>query len=169
MKNNKNIIISATSIIVIVFVLIWIFGSANGGSNENANALSSTKGVLTLEENSFNFGDISMAKGDVNHVFKIKNTGTESFMISKVYTSCMCTEASFIKGNIKKGPFGMQGHSGSIPTINQTLNPGEEAQIEVVFDPAAHGPAGLGLMQRVVYLENSNGKAEINISANVTP
>lgn len=169
MKDNKNIIISTALIIVIVFFLIWLFGSANGGYNGKANALNSTKGVLTLEESSFNFGDISMAKGDVSHAFKIKNTGSESIIISKVYTSCMCTEVSFIKGGIKKGPFGMQGHGGVIPTINQTLSSGEEAQIEVVFDPAAHGPAGLGLMQRVVYLENSNGRAEIQISANVAP
>ncbi len=62
--------------------------------------------------------------------------------------------------------FGM----GFIPEIKETINLGEEAEVEAVFDPAAHGPAGLGRIQRTVSLEN-NGKSrlDISISANVTP
>lgn len=56
------------------------------------------------------------------------------------------------------------------PSINQTINPGEEASVEVVFDPAAHGPAGVGQIQRTVTIENNTGKPlELGFSAVVTP
>ena len=82
----------------------------------------------------------------------------------------MCTEATFIKGDIRKGPVGMAGH-GYVPKINEALNVDEEAEILVVFNPAAHGPAGLGKTERVIYLENTgkNPKLEILIRANVAP
>ncbi|KKT83316.1 MAG: hypothetical protein UW81_C0021G0020, partial [Candidatus Giovannonibacteria bacterium GW2011_GWC2_44_9] len=41
---------------------------------------------------------------------------------------------------------------------------------EVVFDPAAHGPAGVGRIERAVYLENSASEAlQLKFSATVTP
>lgn len=58
---------------------------------------------------------------------------------------------------------------GPIPTFSETLASDDRAEVEVVFDPAAHGPAGVGRLNRVVYLETSAGKKEIRFSANVTP
>ena len=63
----------------------------------------------------------------------------------------------------------MGGH-GFIPSINETINPGEEASVEVVFDPKAHGPAGVGKIQRVVTIDNNAGSPmELSFSALVTP
>ncbi len=146
--------------------LIWLASAGNSGGQ---NIQGPSNGSLSAEETSFDFGSISMAKGKVSHIFKIKNNSSDQVDITKVYTSCMCTEATLINKNSKKGPFGMPGH-GIVPSISEQLNPGEEAEVEVVFDPAAHGPAGIGTTQRVVSLEN-NGKSrlDISISANVTP
>jgi len=81
----------------------------------------------------------------------------------------MCTTASLIKGGEKFGPYGMPGH-GFFPSLNQRIEPGEEASLEVVFDPAAHGPAGVGRIDRIVNLENNAGKPlELVFSATVTP
>jgi hypothetical protein len=67
------------------------------------------------------------------------------------------------------GPVGMPGH-GVIPSINQSINPSKEAVVEVTFDPAAHGPAGVGQVERKVILENNTGEAlEIQFVAIVTP
>lgn len=130
---------------------------------------SSSSTQLVLESKEYDFGTISMARGKVNTVFKVKNPSSQSATIKKIYTSCMCTSASFIKGNDRLGPFGMQGH-GFIPNINQELRAGEEAQIEVVFDPAAHGPSGIGSITRQIILETGdNGKLALEISATVTP
>lgn len=173
MKKYSNIILSSFIIILILGGLILFFQpkSADNSSNSSDYLVSeSSSGVIFIEESAFNFGTISMAKGKVSHTFKIKNTGSEPLIIGRIYTSCMCTEATFIKGDIRKGPVGMQGHD-YIPKINESLNVGEEAEILVVFDPAAHGPAGLGKIERAVFLENTgkNQKLEILIKANVAP
>ena len=69
----------------------------------------------------------------------------------------------------QKGPYGMPGH-GFIPKINETLNSGEEALVEVVFEPAAHGPAGVGPIQRAIAIENNAGEpVELLFAAIVTP
>ena len=81
----------------------------------------------------------------------------------------MCTTASYKKGEEKRGPFGMPGH-GIVPPLGVELGSNEEAEVEVVFDPAAHGPAGVGMIERVVTFETESGKVvNLGIKANVTP
>lgn len=170
MKKYQGIIFSVLSGIVILAGLYWV-SRLNSAPSEpvEANAVSSI-GALSVEESSFDFGNISMAKGKVSHIFKVKNTGSEAVVLSKLYTSCMCTIASLKNGGSEQGPFGMLGH-GYVPSFKEVLSPGGEAEVEVVFDPAAHGPAGVGKISRVVSLENNSkgGQLDIEISANVTP
>lgn len=126
-------------------------------------------GRLTAAEKKFSFGPISMARGKVTHRYKITNAGTETLNIRKIYTSCMCTTAALVKDGKKSEAFGMPGHA-PIPTINAPLAPREDAFVEVVFDPAAHGPAGVGPIERVVTLENSGGRPlELEFFALVSP
>ncbi|MGC8775979.1 MAG: DUF1573 domain-containing protein [Minisyncoccia bacterium] len=122
-------------------------------------------------EKEFNFGRIPIFGGKVEHIFKIKNESLNPITIGKIYTSCMCTEASLVKDGKEFGPYGMPGH-GFIPTINEKLEPGKEAEIKVVFDPAAHGPAGIGQINRRVFIQDESGNNILNlldISAYVTP
>ena len=117
----------------------------------------------------FNFGKISMAAGNVSHRYWIKNISGDPLSITKLSTSCMCTVATLITQVGKKGPFGMPGH-GPTPRIEERLAPGATAQVEVVFDPAAHGPAGIGQTDRIVTIENDGGlPLELRFSAMVTP
>ncbi|OGC83961.1 hypothetical protein A3D68_00110 [Candidatus Adlerbacteria bacterium RIFCSPHIGHO2_02_FULL_52_17] len=164
---NKIIICIGIGVLVLVG-LVWIARP----DVQNASSAISTNSNWTLiveEDSSYDFGSISMAAGKVKHTFKIKNTSNEAVVISKMYTSCMCTTATLAIGSKQFGPFGMPGH-GATPLINQTINPNEEASVEVVFDPAAHGPAGVGRIQRVVTLENNSGQqVELQFSAAVTP
>lgn len=125
--------------------------------------------IQIVGEGEYRFGSISMAAGIVRHEFKIKNTGTASAVVSKMYTSCMCTTARLKKGAFISPEFGMAGH-GFMPSISETLAPGEEAVVEVAFDPAAHGPAGIGRIERAVTIEAGDGSAlELAIAADVTP
>lgn len=157
----------AALLVLAISALAWV--ARPTGTNNTANVKSVSNGVLATEENAFDFGDISMAAGKVNHSFKIKNTGLEKISIEKIYTSCMCTEATLTANSKEYGPYGMAGH-GFIPKINAELAPGEEASISVIFDPAAHGPAGVGKIQRSIYLENNAGTPlELHFSATVTP
>src|SRR5665811_1054294 len=65
---------------------------------------------LTPSETMYDFGDISMKDGLVTHIFKVQNLSEQDVNVSKLYTSCMCTEAYFIKSDGNKiGPFGMEG------------------------------------------------------------
>ena len=126
-------------------------------------------GMLVAEENSYDFGTISMADGKVSHIFTVKNISTAPAVIKKVFTSCMCTTVLLVTREGKVGPFGMAGHA-QIPEINKTIAPGEEVSVEVTFDPAAHGPSGTGKIRRVVYVEQggSDKPLELVFEANVT-
>lgn len=120
-------------------------------------------GTLSVPEKSYDFGTISMAKGKVSHAFKIKNTGSSPVTIKKVFTSCMCTTATLKTALGTKGPFGMKGHA-AVPEINTVIASGEEAEVEVVFDPAAHGPAGTGEIRRAVYVETEGSNKPLELS-----
>jgi len=61
----------------------------------------------------------------------------------------------------------MPGHAGPSKT-NITVKPGESVVVETIFDPAAHGPSGVGLAERSVYLESNSQKSpklELKFSA----
>ena len=101
--------------------------------------------------------------------FTITIEGSVPVTVRKLSTSCMCTTASLINGSRRVGPYGMPGH-GAIPTISETIAPGQEVTVEVVFDPAAHGPAGVGPVNRAVYVEDSTGAVlQLTFTATVTP
>ena len=161
----KKIIILVITIVSLIGILALV-----GAINTNDSQPSEISGPATLssEENSFDFGTISMEAGLVRHSFAVKNTSQEEVIIDKIYTSCMCTEAILRIDGEDYGPFGMPGHG--ISKVNKKLGVGEEAVVEVVFDPAAHGPAGVGFIERAVYLENDSGAPFVLvIKATVSP
>lgn len=125
--------------------------------------------TLKANETNFDFGTISMAAGNVSHRYWIRNTGDQPITVRKMYTSCMCTTATLIKGGKKSPTVGMPGH-GFMPTLNETLAPNEAAMVEVVFDPAAHGPAGIGRTERLVTIQTDRERPlELAFVVNVTP
>ncbi|MBI2003723.1 MAG: DUF1573 domain-containing protein [Parcubacteria group bacterium] len=161
----KTLIILVITIAGLIGILAWL-GAVNTGGNSQS---SEGPAVLSAAEDSFDFGTVSMADGKVSYRFSVINTVEKEIKITAVYTSCMCTEAILTLNGENLGPFGMPGHGG-VPRVNKNLGIGEEAVVEVVFDPAAHGPAGVGLIERVVYLENDSGAPLVlMIKALVTP
>ena len=134
------------------------------------------KGFLTAEEMTFDFGMVPMYGGKVKHNFTLKNDGQGPVKISKIYTSCMCTEATLVinksskrPASLKAGPFGMPGHGGLITFVNQEIAAGEVATVEVEVDPAAHGPQGTGPAKKVVYIETDDSqKIQLMMDVNVT-
>ncbi|MDP3934638.1 MAG: DUF1573 domain-containing protein [Candidatus Giovannonibacteria bacterium] len=174
MEKNQNKFILAGVVLAALVGFIWLARPASQSAPASPvlgkNGLPAGKaGALTVQENNYDFGSISMAAGKVSKTFAIKNTGTDPLAINQLYTSCMCTEATLKIVGRSAGPFGMPGH-GFAKRINETILPNEEAEVEVIFDPAAHGPAGVGRIERAVYLENSAGAPlELKFSATVTP
>lgn len=166
--NKKAILGIGLATIAVMALLIW-FGQPVTEDTAGINDSNAPESTLKAQELSFDFGTISMAKGNVTHAYTVTNTGTEPVIVKKVYTSCMCTTASLTSDGRNYGPFGMPGHA-TVPSIDVSIAPGATAQVEAVFDPAAHGPAGVGPISRVVILENSAGKpVEIAFTANVIP
>ena len=81
----------------------------------------------------------------------------------------MCTRACIESPNGEKGPFGMEG-MGYVPPANETIKAGESIDIKAVYDPNAHGPAGVGFVDRFVILTDANGnEIKLEIKAVVTP
>ncbi len=167
----KNTIITVLGTVLVVAGLIFATRSGILGDKATTGSASnviSEPASLDIPEKFFDFGIISMAQGEVERVFKVKNSGASPVNLAKLYTSCMCTTAYLKIGEFDRGPFGMPGH-GIVPKVNKELLPNQEAEIKVVFDPAAHGPSGIGKIERVVYLENSAGTVEFGFKAEVTP
>ncbi|NUQ57569.1 MAG: DUF1573 domain-containing protein [Candidatus Paceibacter sp.] len=128
-------------------------------------------GTISFEDDYFNFGTVSMSKGNVNHTFKMRNTGDKPVKISGIYTSCMCTEATLTAvGGKKFGPFGMKGHGGN-NYANVTMMPGEEMMVETTVDPTAHGPQGTGPAKKAIYIETDSSREPMRLmmDINVTP
>ena len=170
---NKKTILNILLILVAIGGLLWLAKPNNDNNDKNTEneppqGVAKTR-ALSANETNYDFGEISMASGKVKHIFQVSNNTNQPTKITKMYTSCMCTTATLKIEAGQFGPFGMPGH-GFIPKINQIMNPREEATVEVVFDPAAHGPAGIGRIGRKIIIENDAGEPlELGFSATVKP
>ena len=171
MKSNT---ISIISIILFIFVGLFAWGYFGKGgtatSVQGVVAPTNTESVLTASETLYDFGTISMKNGNVTKEFTVTNSTDKDIIVSTVLTSCMCTSA-FIVGpdGSTKGPFKMPG-MGYVPPANERIKAGESRAIRVVYDPNAHGPAGVGRIDRFVTLTDATGSTvQLGIKALVTP
>lgn len=163
-RDNSTLWVIAITIgLTALIILAVAWGQTSGPSQASLK----TSQLQTLE-NSYDFGTISMAKGKVAKTFTFQNNTKQAVIAKKLYTSCMCTQATLAVADKTFGPFGMPAH-GFIPEISARIEPGQEAKIEAIFDPAAHGPAGVGPISRQVILETSDGKLTFNFKAQVLP
>ena len=166
---RKNYVISIIIGLAAVVAVAVVAVGAREDNNVNQTQTSQGASALVALEPAFDFGRISMTNGKVSREIKIKNTNDVPVTATRLSTSCMCTTAELTYQGKSAGPFGMPGH-GLIPGIKTVIQPGDEAIIKVVFDPAAHGPAGVGAIKREVYLEQAGGqRLTLNFSVFVTP
>jgi len=164
---QKSILIILGS--VALLALLLVLGSKNPGAIPDTKKLVAAS-ALSASESSYDFGDISMKAGPVRHTFTIGNSSsTTSLVISGISSSCMCTEAFLQTSAGTAGPFGMPGH-GATRAVRERVLAGESREVEVVFDPSAHGPAGVGKIERAVFIEDEiGGMQTLTIKALVTP
>ena len=164
----KQITILLAMIAVIIFGLVWLTNSNAKTPATTANGES--EGVLTFQESKYDFGTISMAKGKVSKDFLLENKSDKNVQIGEVYTSCMCTSVELRVGNKFAGPFGMQGH-GYTGKANLIVKPGETLAVKAIFDPAAHGPSGVGPIERQIVISTGTNQEPVSfqLKAVVTP
>lgn len=161
-----------TSIITVIIIVMGLVGLVFLGKSAQKNIPKENgiKSALITTESLYDFGTISMKDGDVTKEFTVTNPTLKDIFISTLVTSCMCTEAFMVgpDGTVK-GPFGMSS-MGYVPPVNDTIKAGESRIVRVVYDPNAHGPAGVGFVDRFVYLTDVSGsKLQLEIKAVVTP
>lgn len=147
--SNNTFIWVAISVAVALFIGGVVFWGDRGGE-DNVSTVAGAK--VSTNEQSHDWGKIPINDGNVTKQFNIANEGSEPLKLSNVNTSCMCTTAQLVRGSEKSPKFGMHGKSSYV----MELMPGEQAQIEVVFDPAFHGSSGLGPITRQVVLNTSD-------------
>lgn len=153
-------------LVIAVAVAFWLNNQKGGASAEQ---IAVATGGLTAPSPFYDFGRVSMKDGKVSYRFPVRNDGATPALVEQIFTSCMCTEASLLIGGERLGPFGMPGHA-SVPRISRIIPPGQEAVVVAVFDPSAHGPAGVGRNDRTVTVLQGGGRAlQLNFTAYVTP
>ena len=162
----KKTIIITLLIVAGLIGFIWL-GSKNQKSPVEDSGI---KSALTSSEYVYDFGSISMKDGDVTKEFTVINGTDKDIVFPTLVTSCMCTKAYFVSPDGKtKGPFGMPG-MGYVPPLDETIKAGESRIIRAVYDPNAHGPAGVGVIDRFVTLTDTTGSSlKLEIKAVVTP
>jgi len=127
---------------------VWLLGKAapDVALSEAARA--------KVGETSFDWGEIAIDGGKATHTFEVKNEGEGVLKLYEVGTSCMCTTAQVKIGDKVSPYFGMHsasGWTGEVPS-------GETAKVEVVFDPAYHGPSGVGEITRQVKMRTNDSQ-----------
>lgn len=150
MKNNKFLI----SIIIATAVLV-------GGGIALAKQMTNNSPELTINEQAeaavigdvaHDWGEIVMDGGNQEQIFTIRNEGSAPLQLYNINTSCMCTTAQLIMGDQQSPAFGMHNKSQYIFEVP----PQEEAQLKVIFDPAYHGPSGVGPINRQVQISTND-------------
>ncbi|MBI2618087.1 DUF1573 domain-containing protein [Candidatus Kaiserbacteria bacterium] len=141
-------------IVIAVIVALGVFLMLSGNGTSSA---SKTQSVarLTVAPFFYDFGTIDIYNGTVTTTFLITNEGEEDVTIIGGTTTCGCTSAE-----IDNVPFGM--HEPMKRDV--VILAGETKNLTVIYDPLAHGPSGVGLAERTVFLKtNSTVTPELEV------
>ncbi len=160
-------------IIGFTFLLIVGFAVWLGGKDSPAKEVTATASVdikdLEVNPASYDVGTIKMKDGNVIKTYEVKNTSEASMKLQRIATSCMCTKTKIKIGDKETREFGMEGMGDKNPPVNLELPSGQTATVTAIFDPAAHGPKGVGPFDRTVFLYFSNptGTKELKFNGTV--
>ena len=167
----KTIIITLIVVAVIGYLLVLSYQkSSSSAASVQGVSQTGAQSALAASSTFYDFGTISMKNGNVTKDFTFTNPGNSDVSIKGVETSCMCTSALLVEADgSTKGPFGMAGMGGMTST-DDTVKAGESRTLRVVYDPNAHGPAGVGDIDRFITVNDaSGGTLRFEIKAVVTP
>ncbi|MBU2051665.1 DUF1573 domain-containing protein [Patescibacteria group bacterium] len=148
--------------------LLLIFGGVFfiTKTNNRASLAGSQTTQVSVDKTSHDWGEIGINNGKVQAEFSLTNTGSAPLQLANISTSCMCTTAQAVIEGKASPYFGM--HQKSAWTGQ--VEPGKSAKLIVEFDPAFHGPQGVGQITRQVVLETNDTNQKqltFNLTANV--
>lgn len=160
------------TIIITLLIVVGLIGLVWWGSKNQKPPIESSgeKSVLTTSQNLYDFGTISMKDGDVIKEFIITNPTDKDIFVPTIVTSCMCTKAFIVKPDgTTKGPYSMPS-MGYVWPSDETVKAKDNMIVRVVYDPNAHGPAGVGFIDRFITITDESGnELQLEIKATVTP
>lgn len=144
-----------------LFVLLTLF-ALSACSTAKVPDVASLSGMLVADSELFyDFGDLNIEGGLVDHSFSFTNDGEEDLVLMNLSTSCMCTEAEVVLPDGTKSPvFGMR----SSTEWSYAVPAGESFEVLVIYDPMAHGPNATGEINRSVMMVTSskeNGRTAV--------
>ena len=144
-------------IATLVILAGGVFLAVKMGSGPQVTASPGAKSVTKVT--SHDWGDVKMSEGKVTADFDIENQGSEILKLYNVTTSCMCTTAQLSYKGKKSPEFGMHDKSAYVLEVPAK----ETAKLTVVFDPAFHGPSGVGPITREINIKtNDPDRGELN-------
>ena len=124
--------------VFVVILSFFLFASGNGFAQKSAE--------VKTDVHTFDFGIISEADGLASHTFTVKNTGTESLVITRITASCGCTRPDWSKAPIE---------------------PGKSGEIKVSYNPK--GRPGPFYKSIAVHSNAKNGRLNLYVKGNVAP
>jgi rhodanese-related sulfurtransferase len=136
-------------------IILFAFATLSACAvSEDFNNTEGSGNLITSSSLIHDWGDINIQGGDVSHSFQFTNDGEESLYLKGAETSCMCTTATYHLPDGSKSPvFGMHNN----PTgWSAEIKPGENFEVEAIYDPMAHGPDAVGIIQRSITLATSD-------------
>lgn len=149
----------------LIFTFLVIVGFSFVASKAANHPTGKVEGASVFPQN-LDLGDVSYNGGVVTKEYEVTNTTDKTLKLRKIATSCMCTEAKVKMGDRETPLFGMEMTGDMNPPVNMELGVGEKAIVSVNFDPAAHGPEGIGPFERTVYLTFSDPAGVVDINFN---
>jgi len=162
-KGSDKFIIGIIAATVLILGVAVFFGTRAGTTPQITN---DSQVLISVDSNKYDWGTIDYDKGIVSQNFEIKNTGNAILKLYNVKTSCMCTTAQLKTPEVTSKKFGMHESSSSVVEVK----PGETADLLVEFDPAFHGPNGVGPITRMITIDTNdtkNSKLTFNLTGNV--
>lgn len=147
--NDRKVIIGFILVTLIIFgggvyILSTTLSSPQISASQNAKA--------EVGQKTHDWGIIPYSGGNVSKTFTIKNTGTDVLQLTSVKTSCACTYAQLTIDGKVSPKFGMHTTSSWVGEVAA----GKGVSLTVVFDPAFHGPTGVGPMERLISVETND-------------
>ena len=160
-KQKAILIILGIITFAILGMGVWLLSRPVGVAVEK-----SDQAKAEITEKTYDWGEIKINGGNAEKSFMIKNTGIGPLKLLDISTSCMCTTAQVIIDGKSSPLFKM--HQKSAWTGE--VQPGKEAELKVIFDPAFHGPSGVGAMTRQIEVatnDKNNPKLEFMLKGTV--
>lgn len=141
---SKTLFLTISVLVIVGIAISGYFKAIPGVENQGENLPQ-----IEITPKSFDFGEVEYGQV-VEYSFLVKNLGDEILEIKRVATSCACTTAEIEK---------------------ETLRPGEETKLLVIYDTGAMtGAHAKGEQERIIYVKSNdpvNPQVEAMIYADV--